>query len=215
MKKIHGYLFAKLSNIGSKSEGPAYYLQQFDYTELEIVKQVNLWEEDPALHPFIASKVTLLGDVHPDGVVYEQIYAYTPDDLSGSIHKLQVALELEDDTVWIDKMPGSPAAEQSMNLTLSVTWPYRSIWEGQCQTSQLHDFWVEHEGETVWRWSEGQIFLDVITPVRIPGGSPHKFTEVWPINAATIPGEGIYTAKAIHMASGITVSETFKIKFAH
>lgn len=215
MKKMHGYLFTKLSHIDSKSEGPTYYLQQFDYTELEVVKQVNLWEEDPALHPFIASKVTLLGEVHPEGIVYDQVYPYTIDDSSGSIHKLQVALELSDDTLWIDKMPGPGPAEQSMELTLSVTWPYRSIWEGQCPTAQLHDFWIEHEGETLWRWSDGQAFMEVVTPVKIPGGSPHEFTENWPINTATIPGEGVYTAKAVHIASGITVTNTFKIKFAH
>lgn len=215
MKKIHGYLFSKLDNIGSKSEGPAYHLQQFDYTELEVMKQANLWQEDPVLHPLIASKVTLIGDVRPDGIMYEQAHPYTPDDLSGTLQKLQVALILEDDTLWIDKMPGSANTEQTMALTLSVTWPFRSIWESQCPTTQRHDFWIEYQGNTLWRWSDGQVFADVITPVKIPGGSPHKFTEVWPVNTAAITDEGIYTAHAVHIASGITVSDTFKIKFAH
>ncbi|MEZ5534876.1 MAG: hypothetical protein R3F02_04560 [Thiolinea sp.] len=76
MKKIDGYLFAKLANIGSRSEGPVYYLQQFDYTELQVVKQVNLWEEDPVLQPLLAGKVTIDGEVHPDGIVYEQVRPY-------------------------------------------------------------------------------------------------------------------------------------------
>jgi hypothetical protein len=33
MERFDGYLFSKLHLIGSKSEGPTYFLQQFDYKE--------------------------------------------------------------------------------------------------------------------------------------------------------------------------------------
>lgn len=72
MEKLAGYLFAKLDAIGTRSEGPVYYLQQYDYKEHVVIKQVNLWEEDPVLHPLIAQKIVLLGTLTPEGIEYQQ-----------------------------------------------------------------------------------------------------------------------------------------------
>lgn len=72
MEKLAGYLFAKLDAIGARSEGPVYYIQQYDYKEQVIIKQANLWEEDPVLHPLIAQKIVLLGTVTPEGIEYQK-----------------------------------------------------------------------------------------------------------------------------------------------
>jgi hypothetical protein len=58
---IHGFLFSKLGASGSKSEGPVYFLQKFDGTDLEIEKDAALFEDDPVLHVHLATKVTLIG----------------------------------------------------------------------------------------------------------------------------------------------------------
>lgn len=208
MEALNGYLFAKLSNIASKSEGPAYYLQQSDYRESLVIKRVNLWENDPALHPLLGEKVVITGTQQGDGIIYQQITSEREFVEADSERQLLVTLKLEQDTFWL----GAP--DQEMKLTLSVLWPYRSIWEGECPNSQLHDFWVEFAGETIWRWSDEQAFLDVITPVAIPGGSEHEFSETWRINPEVITQEGIYTAKALHIASGKQAAVDFKMRFA-
>lgn len=78
MNELQGFLFSKLDNIGSRSEGPVYFLQQFDLKELPILKKVNLWEEDPVLQKHIATKVTLLGNLKEGKIDYENVFEYKP-----------------------------------------------------------------------------------------------------------------------------------------
>ena len=60
------------------------------------------------------------------------------------------------------------------------------------------------------------MFAEVITPVSIPGGSEfHEFAEIWKINPDDIVSEGIYTARALFVASGQEVTKDFEIRFAH
>ncbi len=78
MAKFDGYVFSKLYAIGSKSEGPAYFLQQWDYDEIKIVKKANLWEDDPALHQFLGKKATIEGSLDQDGIHYDKIMSHQP-----------------------------------------------------------------------------------------------------------------------------------------
>ena len=48
-QKFDGFLFSKLQAIGTRSEGPAYFLQEFDKKEVPILKHTMLWQVDPAL----------------------------------------------------------------------------------------------------------------------------------------------------------------------
>lgn len=73
MTGFSGYLFSKLQAIGSRSEGPEYFLQLPNYQELTVVKQVHLWEKDPALHPYLDSKVLIEGELQGDGIHYSAI----------------------------------------------------------------------------------------------------------------------------------------------
>ena len=85
METFDGYLFSKLDNIWSKNEGPKYFLQQFDYKEIVVIKQVHPWEEDPNLHKFLDKKVTIEGELSYSGIVYEKIMDY--------VHRKEVAEE--------------------------------------------------------------------------------------------------------------------------
>lgn len=102
---------------------------------------------------------------------------------------------------------------QQLDLVLSVEWPYRSIWTGQCPTSQLYDFFIERNGEIVTWWSRNLSFPQVITTVRIPGGSPKPFPVQWVFSAIDIQHEGPYTMRAKFIASGQEVTKNFNIKF--
>ena len=214
MDRFDGYLFSKLHLIGSKSEGPTYFLQQFNYKEFVVIKHANLWQEDPVLHKYLGKKVTVVGKMSGSGIVYEKIMDYVHGEKPSEEKRLEVGLKLGTDILWVNKMPPAPQPSQCMDLTLLVKWPYRSIWEGLCPTTQIYDFSIEHKGKTIWRWSEGRIFAQVITPVRIPGGDYHEFPEVWKINSDDIESEGTYTARALFIASGQEVTKDFEIKFA-
>lgn len=213
MTRFNGYLFSKLHLIGSKSEGPSYFLQQFDYKETAIIKQTSLWQEDPALHKFLARKVTVEGQLTLNGIVYEEVKDYQSVKAVEEENKLIVDLRLGNDVLMIKKTPPAPITQECMELTLLVKWPFRSIWEGRCPTSQIYDLTIEHNGNIIWRWSDDKVFMTVITPVYIPGGDFHEFTEVWKINPDDVEVEGTYTARAIFIASGQEVSKDFEIEF--
>ena len=216
MEIFDGYLFSKLDCIGSRSEGPKYFLQYFDYKEIVVIKQAHLWEEDPNLHRYLNKKVTIEGKLSSRGIIYDAVSEYKPRREAVGENMLEVELRMETDILWVSKMPGGSQPAQCMGLTLLVRWPYRSIWRGLCPTTQLYDFWIEFNGKTIWRWSDGKMFAQVITPVSIPGGSDfHEFPEVWKINPDDIVSEGIYVARALFIASGQEVTKEFEIKFAH
>ena len=214
MERFDGYLFSKLHLIGSKSEGPTYFLQQFDYKEYEVIKHAHLWKEDPELHKFLARKVTIEGAMSFNGIVYKNIMEYKPAEVKEE-KRLVVDLKLGTDILWVNKMPPGPQLSQAMDLTLLVKWPYRSIWEGLCPSTQMYDFFIEHEGKTIWTWSQSKVFAQVITPVHIPGGDFHEFPEVWKVNPEDMVSEGTYTARAIFIASGQEVSKDFEVKMAY
>lgn len=87
MSDYKGFLFSKLEAIGSKSEGPVYYIQQLDYIEIKILKKANPWEQDPALQKYLGSKVDISGQLESGGLKYEKIGPYTQPKsrMAGSI----------------------------------------------------------------------------------------------------------------------------------
>jgi hypothetical protein len=213
-----GYLFAKLQLIGSKSEGPIYLLQGWDYSEIPVVKAAALWENDPKLHPFLGQKVTITGKFGFDGIHYQKIAA-----LPGVVkefeeeavpRKLVIDLKTEHEILYVNKMPPAPSPLQSMGLSLLVKWPYRSIWRGSCPTSQVYDFFIEKDGEMLWQWSRGQVFLMTVTLVHIPGGDFVEYSVQWLFRPEEIPSEGGYTARAVFIASRQEVTKTFQVRFA-
>jgi len=75
MKTFKGYMFTKLDNIGSKSEGPKYFLQLLEkpYDEVVVAKRVELWQEDPMLHQFLGKKVTIEGEIIDKKIKYQKV----------------------------------------------------------------------------------------------------------------------------------------------
>jgi len=217
MARFDGYLFSKLHAIGTKSEGPIYILQHWNYSENPVIKKTMPWQEDPNLHKFLDQKVTIEGAFGQDGIRYEKISSLSPmpEMVKEAVEllKLEVDLKLEHEVLWVNKQPPQPKP-QIMNLTLLVRWPYRSIWHGLCPTSQIYDFFIEKDGNVVWQWSKGRMFSMIVTPVNIPGGAPVEYSVGWSFSSEEIQVEGDYLARAIFIASGQEISRDFKIKFA-
>lgn len=134
------------------------------------------------------------------------------------MNKLEIDIKLggvdEKNILWVNQMPPQQPRKQSMNLTLLVRWPYRSIWKGDCPTSQKYDFFIEQNGNIVWQWSNGRVFNQVHTTVEISGGDWEEFTETWQFQTNEI-AQGKYTARAIFIASGQEISKNFEVKFAY
>jgi hypothetical protein len=215
MSEFHGFLFSKLDLIGSRSEGPTYFLQQFDYSEIPIEKRAELWQEDPNLQEVLATKVTVIGNLSAGGLGYDSVRPYSPAPTTAEREEtLRVALRLNPEEIRIDKMPPAPLVP-ALEITLEVEWPYRSIWRGICPTTQIYDFFVEFEGKTKWQWSQGKFFAPALTPVAIPGGSPHAFTETWIIKPDTVKGEGLYTVRGLFIASGQVAERQIQIRITH
>ena len=214
-ERFDGYLFAKLGAIGTKSEGPIYLLQQNDYHELSVQKHVPRWKEDPALHKLLGKKVTLLGKYTASGIDYDSASEQTDVVPGDHANRLVVSLGTESDTLWIYKTAGPGKHHQRFGLTLSVQWPYRSIWKGQCPTSQLYEFRIRTRDHEVWRWSTGHVFAQMVTPVAIPGGGPVLYSVFWDVDPSQIQAPGEYIAEASFLASGQAIQAHFKVGFAH
>lgn len=75
---INGYLYSKLAHIGSKSEGPIYFLQKFDETEIPIAKHVEIFQDDPKLRARLGTKVTVTGTMTGDAFSYASIERCAP-----------------------------------------------------------------------------------------------------------------------------------------
>ena len=90
LKEYIGILISKKERIGTKSEGPEYYIEleepnDFGQTELAIRKEVHLWQEDPILHRYVGQKVQLEGEpiytkivkfegtIKSEGIIYREI----------------------------------------------------------------------------------------------------------------------------------------------
>ncbi|MFW9936394.1 MAG: hypothetical protein ACFFD5_02015 [Candidatus Thorarchaeota archaeon] len=77
LKNYVGIIRSKLDRIGTRSEGPEYYIElehpnELGQKELHIRKEVNLWENDPVLHKYIGKKVSLIGEsIYVKHVAYE------------------------------------------------------------------------------------------------------------------------------------------------
>lgn len=71
-----GFLYTKLQAIGTRSEGPAYYLQTFDNKDIAIRKNASMWQADPVLQPHVGTKVTIEGDLVGGVLQYKSVKAY-------------------------------------------------------------------------------------------------------------------------------------------
>lgn len=81
MKELSGFLFSKLARIGTRSEGPDYFLQQFDRSASPIVekvipihKEVDLWKEDPVLQKYLGTEVAVHGHLEEGHLYYKEIH---------------------------------------------------------------------------------------------------------------------------------------------
>lgn len=216
LEEFEGYLYAKLERLGTFSEGPEYYLQGRHGEEDRIVKKAELWKEDPILHDLLGERVIVYGEKTANGIVYERIVPAAQLE-----QKLRVWLTsgLENNTLWVNRMPDPavsrfPPEMRSISLSLHVQWPYRSIWRGECPTSQAFDLWIEDpDGRELWQWGESMLFETRPTMIEVPGGSPFAAKVEWFFYDRSFLEPGRYKARTVFLPTGQEAELYFEVRF--
>lgn len=206
MATFDGFIFSKLTQIHSKSEGPAYFLQQWNYTEIPIIKNVEPCEDNSILNKYLGKKVTIKGVIEEAGIRYEELNEYDP--LS---QKEELIIDVIVGANRICVPRGAAKERQHLVFLLAVDYPYRGIWQGVCPTDQLFDFFVEKEGEKIWQWSAEKKFSQVLTNVEIMGAKREYFVGVWEIYSENLPCAGTYSVSGVFLASRQEAKKEFEI----
>ena len=87
MKEYRGTLTSRMERVGTRSEGPEYFLildkpNDFGQLELAIRKNSLLWQKDPILNQFLGKQVIIKGEpaitnhVKFDGTVKSETIIY-------------------------------------------------------------------------------------------------------------------------------------------
>ena len=122
---------------------------------------------------------------------------------------LKYKLEVKPGDLVVDRMPSTDPNSKSYQeeFFYTVTNPMRSDYKGTARTTQTFDvevFFVGVDKETsVWKWSKGHVFGQVVTTVSIEAVHNWKPTEkiVWTFKAAEVK-DGKYRAVASFIPTG-------------
>jgi len=122
---------------------------------------------------------------------------------------LKYSLEAKPGDLTVDRMPSiDPNAKSYQEEFLfTVTNPMRSDFSGTAPTSKTFDvevFFVQGDKETsVWRWSTGHIFSNIVTKVSVP--AVHTWRPegnvIWSFKAGEVK-DGNYRAVATFVPTG-------------
>jgi hypothetical protein len=236
MEKFKGYLYAMLAALGSKSEGPAYFLQllepQGKINEYPIIKKSELWEIDPVLHSFLGNKVLMGGELQGGSINYKTIIPYGEELidelplLDQKISKLGMSLSFlgntysaEEQMMWVDKMPvsgGPPPWLYNLRIILEYKWLAEGDFRGQCPTSQFFDFTIhDPKGNLIWEWGKTIRFNNTDKSFELTGKQKYTFTVDWPFFNNTIEYDGEYTVTAKFLATGNIIRKKLVVTFVY
>ncbi len=68
-----GSLVSKTERVGTRSEGPEYYLWVDGGREIHVIKNATPWEDDPELQEVVGGKVWVLGTLVDGELVYKTV----------------------------------------------------------------------------------------------------------------------------------------------
>jgi hypothetical protein len=107
MSELSGFLYVRLGDYGSRSEGPEYFVQHSkDAAEdVPVKKHAELWLDDTKLKRYLATKVTLTGESSPGGFIYTKIGPLLTTSATTPVVENGGGWE-----AWVDLMPKSEHA---------------------------------------------------------------------------------------------------------
>jgi hypothetical protein len=134
---------------------------------------------------------------------------------------LTYALTAKPGDLTVDQMPGPAPKSYREEFMFKVSNPTRTDYRGKAETTQIFDVEVFAVGidkpMSVWKWSTGMKFGQIVTPVSIPAGQSweHKQKIVWNFKANEVQ-EGKYLAVATFLPTGNkTAKASFNFKIVH
>lgn len=225
MKTFEGFIYMKLANIGTKSEGPEYTLQLLrsmdGLTEIVIEKKTFLWEPDPALHQFIAEKVVVTGELINKKLQYTEVKLMgdpltiaAPGEHIVPTNGIEQYLKLEGDNymanqnqLWVDRMPAAgvppPPVLKKLKIILHYSYPRPGKYSGRCSTSQFFEFTIKDPaGKVIWQWSKGIKFVPNHNEFELSGNVEYVFPVEWQYFDNAIAEEGTYKVTAYFLSNG-------------
>jgi hypothetical protein len=115
----------------------------------------------------------------------------------------------------MDRMPGpNPPRSYQETFTFEVTNPTRTDYNGvapSCQTFDVEVVAADAPSQPVWKWSKGQEFCQLVTPVGIPAGKSWRKTVTWKFTTADVK-DGKYQATGVFVPTkNRTASVDFEI----
>lgn len=114
---------------------------------------------------------------------------------------LKYDLKAKPGDLTVDRMPPTGPKSYEEEFVFTVTNPRKMDFNGTAPTSQKFDVEVFFMGvdkkTSVWKWSAGKVFSQIVTPVPIPAGKSWSPEEkvVWTFKAADVK-DGKYRAVA-------------------
>lgn len=230
MKTFKGFLFAKLERIRTRSEGPEYYLQFLgeldDTKDFHIKKHSELWKIDPKLHPFLAQKIKIKGELEDSIIKYNEIVSLSGSP-TGPVNQLQLNLKFEgelynesEQILWVNRMSSPltppPPVPKVLLITLQYKTPGVDNFRGECPNTQFFEFIIKDpDGNSIWKWSNSLMFLQRQSGFELRGNQEYEFPVEWHYFTNAITNPGKYTVMASFLATGQEVSKILEIKFAH
>jgi len=121
MALFEGYLFSKLMNIGSKSQGPQYYLQEKDYSETIVNKKCQPWQIDKQLHKNLDSWVSIDGKLYDNKIEYNNI-TQAQQTKSAIVEPVNLTVHTPANIIWVNKQPSiGQRVSTSVKITSTIT----------------------------------------------------------------------------------------------
>jgi hypothetical protein len=127
---------------------------------------------------------------------------------------LKYSLVAKPGNIVIDRTPPVSSKTYSEELEFNVTNPRKSDFHGQapnCQTFDVEVFYVGIDHPTsVWKWSKGKEFCQMVTPITISAGkswTPGEKVE-WSFTASDLK-DGKYYAVATFIPTGNKTAKAY------
>ncbi len=113
------------------------------------------------------------------------------DQLTGDRRDVGVITEV------FTAMPAQVEVGQPVQLRIRLSDNAGTAQQLTSPTAQIYDFWVRKGSREVWRWSDGQVFIQSLTTTELAGQTSKIFTATWHPT-----GTGRFTMYAEVKASG-------------
>ncbi len=105
------------------------------------------------------------------------------------------------------------AQGETVKITLILCNDTAAVQEYEFPTGQQFDVFVERGANEVWRWSEGQFFMQAFTTVTLQPGECKMFEVEW--NQLDSTGQqvqpGVYTVRGVIKGTELEAATTIRI----